>query len=465
MKKNLYILIENTKRELDAKLFLSLKLLQKNYNVIVGHKGTMWSLFPYLEPGIVFLKSYGPRNKKIIENLKKRKFKIVCCDEEMIAPLDIKTTITLRNDFTNFEKLDLLFTVGNDDTNELKRVNNNSHKICQVGSLRIDILKNPINKIFEKQSQQIKSDHGNFILLATGFPRVNPLNQDPITGIDNVFNLIVTGDNPNELLYSTKIVENAKKLFSFQRHMLEKIIYFILKFNKTYPNKKLIIKPHTLEKLGFWRHLVMKRKLQNIEVVDDQEKSTIPWLLASECVITSNSTIALESFILKKKCINYLPIDNFLEEEKQLLKDTSLVIRDESKLIETLKDLDKINTDYLECNTENYIKNSSNENFAVDIILNKLEQIDINLTGDEVLTFNKKIYLIYLNFFRKIKALTKKYLFFKNTSHEYKMHKHKMGNKFIYKNIASRTKEIGEVLGVKNPKVKQIIPLVFKIYE
>ena len=67
MKKNLYILIENTKRELDSKLFLSLKLLQKNYNVLVGHKGTMWNLFPYLEPGIVFLKSYGPRNKKIIE--------------------------------------------------------------------------------------------------------------------------------------------------------------------------------------------------------------------------------------------------------------------------------------------------------------------------------------------------------------------------------------------------------------
>ena len=121
MKKNIYILIENTKRELDAKLFLSLNLIKKNYNVIVGHKGTMWNLFPYLEPGIVFLKSYGPSNKKIIEYLKKRNFKIVCCDEEMIAPLDIATTISLRNDITSFEKLDLLFTVGDDDTNELKK--------------------------------------------------------------------------------------------------------------------------------------------------------------------------------------------------------------------------------------------------------------------------------------------------------------------------------------------------------
>ncbi len=465
MKKNLYILIENTKRELDSKLFLSLKLLQKNYNVIVGHKGTMWNLFPYLEPGIVFLKSYGPRNKKIIEYLKKRNFKLVCCDEEMIAPLDIKTTIHHRNDLSNFEKLDLLFTIGDEDTDVLKNLNNNSQKIHKTGSLRIDILKDPINKIFENQSKEIKSKYGEFILLATGFPRANPLNQDPYSGMDHVFNMIVTGHNPEELLYTPQFLEIGKKLISFQRHMMEMFIYLIIEFNKNYPNKKIIIKPHTLEKVGFWKHVVAKRNLKNIEVIDDQEKSTIPWILASDCILTSNSTIAVESFVLKKKCINYLPNEDFWKVEKQLLKDTSLVIRNEDKLIETLKDLDSMNTDYLKSNTENYIKNSSNENFAINIILNKLEKLDINLSKSEMLNINKKIYLIYLNFFRKVKNFIRKYLFFKNTNYEYKMHRNKMGNIFVLKNIQKRTIEIGKILGVKNPKVKQIVPLVFKIYE
>ena len=49
-----------------------------------------------------------------------------------------------------------------------------------------------------------------------------------------------------------------------------------------------------------------------------------------------------------------------------------------------------MNTDYFKFDTENYIKNSSNENFAVDIILNKLEQLDINLSKNEVLNINKK---------------------------------------------------------------------------
>tara|TARA_B100000886_G_scaffold22156_1_gene14092 strand:- start:10736 stop:12133 length:1398 start_codon:yes stop_codon:yes gene_type:complete len=465
MKKNLYILIENTKRELDSKLFLSLKLLQKNYNVIVGHKGTMWNLFPYLEPGIVFLKSYGPRNKKIIEYLKKRNFKLVCCDEEMIAPLDIKTTIYHRNDLTNFEKLDLLFTIGDEDTDVLKNLNNNSQKIHKTGSLRIDILKDPVNKIFENQSKEIKSKYGEFILLATGFPRANPLNQDPYSGMDHVFNMIVTGHNPEELLYTPQFLEIGKKLISFQRHMMEMFIYLIIEFNKNYPNKKIIIKPHTLEKVGFWKHVVAKRNLKNIEVIDDQEKSTIPWILASDCILTSNSTIAVESFVLKKKCINYLPNEDFWKVEKQLLKDTSLVIRNQDKLIEALKNLDSMNTDYLKSNTENYVKNSSNESFAINIILNKLEKLDINLSKGEILNINKKIYLIYLNFFRKVKNFIKKCLFFKNTNYEYKMHRNKMGNIFVLKNIQKRTIEIGKILGVKNPKVKQIIPLVFKIYE
>ena len=465
MKKNIYILIENTKRELDSKLFLSLRLLQNKYNVLVGHKGTMWNLFPYLEPGIVFMKSYGPRNKKIMEYLKKRNFRLVCCDEEMIAPLDIKTTIFHRNDLTNFDKLDLLFTVGDEDTNLLKSLNNKSEKIQKTGSLRIDILKNPINKIFEIQSEEIKSKYGEFILLATGFPRANPLNQDPYNGMDHVFNMIVTGYNSTELLFTPQFLEVGKKLISFQRHMMEMFIYFIIKFNKNYPNKKIIIKPHTLEKIGFWKHVVTKRNLKNVEVVDDQEKSTIPWILASDCILTSNSTIAVESFVLKKKCINYLPNEDFWKMEKQLLKDTSVVIREEDKLIKMLEDLDSINTDYLKSNTENYIKNSSNDKFAVDIILDKLDKLETNLSQGEIISLNKKIYLIYLNFFRKIKNFIKKYLFFKNTNYEYKMHRNKMGNLFVLKNIQKRTTEIGKILGVKNPKVKQIIPLVFKIYE
>ena len=45
------------------------------------------------------------------------------------------------------------------------------------------------------------------------------------------------------------------------------------------------------------------------------------------------------------------------------------------------------------------------------------------------------------------------------------MHRNKMGNIFIFKNVQNRTIEIGKILGIKSPKVKQIIPLVFKIYE
>ena len=60
-----------------------------------------------------------------------------------------------------------------------------------------------------------------------------------------------------------------------------------------------------------------------------------------------------------------------------------------------------MNTEYFNFNSENYIKNSSNEKFSIDIILNKIEKLDVNLSEEEVLNINKKIYLTYLNFLEK----------------------------------------------------------------
>ena len=58
-KKIIFILIESAKRELNSKTLLALRALNKNYRVVIGHKGTMWSIFNMCNPGIVLLKSIG----------------------------------------------------------------------------------------------------------------------------------------------------------------------------------------------------------------------------------------------------------------------------------------------------------------------------------------------------------------------------------------------------------------------
>ena len=74
-KKIIFILIESAKRELNSKTLLALRALNKNYRVVIGHKGTIWSIFNKCNPGIVLLKSFGPKNTDTINLLKKKNLK------------------------------------------------------------------------------------------------------------------------------------------------------------------------------------------------------------------------------------------------------------------------------------------------------------------------------------------------------------------------------------------------------
>ena len=118
-KKNLFILIEQANREVDAKLLLALKAACHNYRVIVGHKGLIWSIFKFFKPGIVLLKSFGPKNTEIIDYLKKRNFKLISNDEEIIMQANIQEAVKRRFFKENLFKMDEIITNGDKDTNEI----------------------------------------------------------------------------------------------------------------------------------------------------------------------------------------------------------------------------------------------------------------------------------------------------------------------------------------------------------
>ena len=61
----------------------------------------------------------------------------------------------------------------------------------QVGNLRLDILREPIRKVYNSEVKEIKSIYGDYFLLATQFGRVNAENKNNDFMIDAVFSLIV----------------------------------------------------------------------------------------------------------------------------------------------------------------------------------------------------------------------------------------------------------------------------------
>ena len=92
-KKIIFITIESVKRELNSKTLLALKALKRNYRVVIGQKGFLRELIKDTNPGIVILKSFGPLNTPHINFIKKRNFKIVSGDEELITAMDFEDKI------------------------------------------------------------------------------------------------------------------------------------------------------------------------------------------------------------------------------------------------------------------------------------------------------------------------------------------------------------------------------------
>ena len=96
-----------------------------------------------------------------------------------------------------------------------------------------------------------------------------------------------------------------------QREMLEKTIQFLDFFDNNFSEKKLVVSPHPSENISFWENLVNSRKYKNIFINKENKFPSNRFVEACDFMITSNSTITVESYILKKKVVNYIPVDNY----------------------------------------------------------------------------------------------------------------------------------------------------------
>ena len=464
MKKIIYILIENAQRELNGRILLGLKLLKKNYNVIIGHKGSLWHIINKLNPGIVFFKSIGPLNTEIIKNLKSKKFKIVTCDEEMLATGKIEEMIDYRITKENFMNTEIIFAVGNYDGDAIKKKFNEKDKVKLVGNLRIDTLKNPINNIFNNEVNYLKNKYGNYFLLCTQFGRINAQNKNNDFMIDSVFSLMSDGHRAD-----SELVKNYKKMFTYQRENMEKTIEFLIEFSRRMPDTKLLIKPHPNEKSGFWKYLIEKQKFKNIFVFENPKINTNSLILACECVIACNSTILLESSFLNKNCINYVPLKKDESIEKEVLIKSSTIIRNIDTLIQNLKNIKNIKYSNDKSNISYFINNYKENDFCSDKIVEYLENLELKKYKSYTINLKYSILLFAFSLIAKLKKIIKKIYNFKPKTNQQvllaKLHDRKIGNLMSPNNFKTKTKLIAKTINISKFKVKEIIPNVFCITE
>ena len=67
-KKYIYICIENSNREILPKLLVTLELLSKNFDVIIGNRQVLHTILKFLPKGAVLEKAYGYSLSQIVKD-------------------------------------------------------------------------------------------------------------------------------------------------------------------------------------------------------------------------------------------------------------------------------------------------------------------------------------------------------------------------------------------------------------
>ncbi|MDA9134159.1 hypothetical protein N9J34_01470 [Candidatus Pelagibacter ubique] len=299
MKTLIFLPIEVKQREFYSKLFFSYRALQKNFNCFIGDKIAINRAIKYLGNGIYFYKSMNFYDTSHIKSVKNKGNIYVVQDEEgaVLTKKEFQKFTKVRGSNKNLSEIDRFYTWGKFDDNIWKKnYINFREKFFLTGSPRIDIWKKKIaEKIFLSEVNYLKKKYHNFTLIVS-------------SGISS----------KKELKKKIHIDKITRSPLKENKNELEKRNFWQLKINRDLfeiaqqlaiqnPKKNFIYRPHPDENLNDYKYQTKKKS--NFFI--DNSLDVLPWLIASDTIIQSCSTVAIQAEILNKPIISFNP--NYLK--------------------------------------------------------------------------------------------------------------------------------------------------------
>jgi len=328
-KKNIYILSEYFKREFYSNLLISIIACSRNFNVYIGTDKTYRNLLKnnLLEPGIFHTKSisHGALKSKLNEQLFSKGFILTSIDEEHgvidygnFKDMFIKPRLSL-NDIKYFKAF---FCWGSYDFKKLKKFFKKKNNIFYLtGSPRVDLWKKDFKNIWKNKKLSKKK----YILIVSNFSFCN--------NHYSVKDIIIRKQLEGYYERSPNLKRDELNYYIYQKKTMRKFLLMVKKISRTFPEKKIIFRPHPTEKIDYWQNSFSN--LSNVEIHNDGIISEL--INNSECVIQNGCTSAVESYISNIPVINYIPHTDKGQVFGKFVSEFAINIHSEKKLIDTIK--------------------------------------------------------------------------------------------------------------------------------
>lgn len=314
--KTLILPIDVKSREFDARLLHAAFALQAGWRVITGSKTLINRAIWRLPRGVYLFSTVGGTRLKMARWLKRMGFASQGWDEEGLVYGDSELYRRQRLLADTMGLIDQLFAWGEASAADMRAEAVKAGKDVEVaGNPRLDLLRPQLAGLYQPQAEALRKKHGPFILVTTNLswanPHVIPPEQRDLHG---------EAPPPGR--------EGEFSYLQYQKKMLAAMMRAVPAIAKHFPDHKVIIRPHPVERVETWHELA--RSLPNVEVI--REGPVLDWTRAADALIHSNSTTGLEARLMGTPPIAYIPFES-PRHESPLPNGVSLKAHDEDELL------------------------------------------------------------------------------------------------------------------------------------
>ncbi len=300
--KIVYIPLEISGRELQAKVLLAQYLAAEGALVVIGKKKQLFQYMEIAPPG-VFLSIWGAHKnfKGLYKKLSSRGFEVAVIDEEGLLTISDDYYLENSLDIETVAYVSVYFCWGKKQKDLLQEFANSkghtSTRFIDVGNMRFDLLRPEFEDLFDTEQQSIQAKYPRCILVISSFGFARHFDGEDVY----LTNLTKTG-----AIRSNNLLDQLKGYALFQRKNAAAFMNLTRQMCQEFPEKQIVYRPHPSERLDDLHE--MSIEFPNFFV--DGEYSIVPWLRSVSLTIFNYCTTGPEAQVLGVPNVAYRPFKN-----------------------------------------------------------------------------------------------------------------------------------------------------------
>jgi surface carbohydrate biosynthesis protein len=296
----LIIPVENQVREFDPKLLLACVAAERGFLSVIGSRQQVDFRIGELPRGIYLSKSMTVRSIKMFRILRKLGYQIAAWDEEGLVHPPPETYFTRRMSPVSIQYVDHLFAWGEENAGLLREYPDlpAATPIHVTGNPRGDMLRPEIRAFYEREAEELRKAHGDFLLVNTNFNHVNAF-----VPVQNLLRApIAEGEEPEFGRAARGMSRDfALGLHDHKQAIFERFQELIPALERSFPNLNIVVRPHPTEKHAVYREIAAG--CERVRVTN--EGNVIPWVLATKALVHNGCTTGLEAYLLGTPAVSY----------------------------------------------------------------------------------------------------------------------------------------------------------------